>query len=152
MSLGSLVITNRDLLGNVLKRLECTYRYIFRQLVMVGRKKKVYLTNSEKVRILEEIKSGVSNQVIENKYNICKSFRRKIVQHADEITAKANAFEFKNRKMVRSTKTPKLETAVLKWFIQKRDSGQPISAAMLQEKARVFNEMLKESPTFKVSS
>ena len=61
---------------------------------MAERKKKMFLTNSEKLRVLEEIKSGVSNQVIENKYNICKSFRRKIVQHADEITAKANDFEF----------------------------------------------------------
>ena len=118
---------------------------------MAERKKKIFLTNSEKLRILQEIKSGVSNQAIEVKYNICERARRRIVQHADEITAKANDLEFKNKKIGKSTKNPKLETALLKWFMQKRDSGQPISTTMVQKKARVYNEMLKESPTFKVS-
>ena len=118
---------------------------------MAERKKTTFLTNCEKLRVLQEIRSGVSNQTIEKKYNISERLRRRIVQYADEITVKANDLEFKNKKGVRSTANPKLETAVLKWFIQKRDSGQPISERMIREKARIYNEMLKESPTFKVS-
>ena len=118
---------------------------------MAERKKKMFLTNSEKLRVLQEIKSGVSNEVIENKYNISERGRRRIVQHADKITAKANDLEFKNKKGAKSTENRKLEAALLKWVIQKRDSGQPISRVMVREKARVYNKMLKESPTFKVN-
>ena len=53
-----------------------------------------------------------------------RTFYYKIVQHADEVTAKANDLEFKNKKVVKSTDANrKLKTALLKWFIQKRDSG-----------------------------
>ena len=119
---------------------------------MIERKKRTFLTNREKLRVLQELKSGISRKVIEDKYNISERFCRKIVQNADEITAKANHLEFKNKKAVKSTENRKLETALLKWFIQKRDSGQPISERMVREKARMYNEMLKESPNFKVSS
>ena len=118
---------------------------------MAERKKRTFLTNREKLRVLQEIKSGVAIYVIEDKYNISERFCYKIVKNADEITAKANDLEFKNKKVVKSTANPKLETALLKWFIQKRDSGQPISVAMVRKKARVYNQMLKESSTFNVS-
>ena len=117
---------------------------------MAFRKKRVFLTNSEKFKVLQEIKSGVAGREIENKYNICARFRQKILQQESEITAKAYDLKFKNKKIGQSSHYPKLESALLKWFIQKRDSGQPISSAMIQEKALMYNEMLKESPTFKV--
>ena len=119
---------------------------------MTERKKieRSFLTNREKLQVLQELKSGISRTVIENKYNISERFCRQIIQHANEITAKANDLEFKNKKIVKSTANRKLEAALMKWYIQKRNSGQPISATMVQEKARMFNEILRESPTFKV--
>ena len=53
---------------------------------MTERKKKTFQTNRKKFWVLQEIKIGVSNQLIENKYNISERVRRRIVQHTDEIT------------------------------------------------------------------
>ena len=118
---------------------------------MAERKKKTFLTNSEKLRVLQEIKSGISRKEVQIKYNISERLCCTIVQYADEITAKANDLELKNKKRIKSIEKRKLEIALLKWCIQKRDSDQLISTAMLQEKALVYNEMLKAYPTFNVS-
>ena len=65
---------------------------------MAERKKKTFLKIAKNFRVLQEIKSGVSNLVIENKYNISERVRRRIFQYADEISVKANDLEFKNKK------------------------------------------------------
>ena len=117
---------------------------------MAKRKKRTVLTNSEKLGVLRELKSGIPRKVIENKYNISERHLCCIVKRADEITVKANLLEFKKKNFVKSTENPKLETALLKWFIQKRDWGQPITPGMVRKKAQVYNEILKESSNFKV--
>ena len=106
---------------------------------------------SEKSQILQKIKHGNSRNAILNEYKISERFLRKIVQCADEVINKSNDLEFKTKKTMKSTENAELEAALLKWFIQKRDSGQPISSTMLLEKARIFNAMLDGPPNFKVS-
>ncbi|XP_033209583.1 tigger transposable element-derived protein 2-like isoform X2 [Belonocnema kinseyi] len=106
---------------------------------------------SEKYLILQEVKKGESRNAVLNKYKISERTLRKIVQCADEITNKSHDSEFRNKKSMKSADNVELEAALFKWFIQKRDSGQPISGMMIQEKARIFNELLKGPKTFRAS-
>ncbi|XP_033224184.1 jerky protein homolog [Belonocnema kinseyi] len=128
---------------------------------MAEPKKKIFLTKSEKALVLQEIKNGESRDAILNKYKISKRTLRKIMQCACEtgqLSKKSNVFEFKNKKSVQSVENTEienaeLEAALFEWFVQIRDSGQPpISRKMLDDKVRIFNELLKGPANFEASN
>lgn len=115
------------------------------------RKKKKFLTYLEQAEVIKKLKAGESHENIIREYGISDSLCYKLQYRKDIISNKVNLNETKNRKTTKTCEEPILDRAMIKWFQQARDNGDPISGPLIQEKALIFNEKLELSTSFKVS-
>lgn len=113
------------------------------------------LTFKEKHEAIKEIKEGVSKEIIMKKYKISirtfYNLSKASVEQNLEVMKKENGLFYNKRKLVRKCKNDYLDKALIRWFCETRDRGEPISGPILKEKALVFNESLNGSTSFKAS-
>lgn len=118
---------------------------------MSEKKRKTFLDIEAKSEILEKTKSGVERDDILKEYNIGRSAYYEIIKSESIIVNKVSKSENKKCKVFRQLKNNYLDAAVLEWFQQVRDRGDPVSGPLIREKALILNDKLDGSPDFKVS-
>ncbi|MFS1564304.1 MAG: hypothetical protein ACL7AX_13000 [Candidatus Arsenophonus phytopathogenicus] len=123
---------------------------------MSSKRKRVVLSMSQKVDIVNRLNKGESGQRLSEEYGVGTSTVSDIKKNAASILKFVSVLESEDgsssRKMMRRANNDTVDDAVFKWFVQKRSQGQPISGPILCEKALRFNEMLNGPKDFKAST
>lgn len=121
----------------------------------INRKRNV-LTMEKKIEILAKLDKGETSVSLARSYNIGKATVTDIKKNRDAILAFALKIEsgdgVKKRKVMKRAKNQDLEKAMEMWFIQKMSSNEPISGALICEKALEMNEKLGGPDDFKAST
>lgn len=115
------------------------------------KRKNIYLDTETKHNILKKIKSGEDKNDILRQYKICERTYHYLLTDEKKILNRVQDEGNKKRKIFKEVKNKTLDAAVLEWFRQARDKGNPVSGPLIQEKALILNEKLNGSPKFKVS-
>lgn len=107
---------------------------------MSKRKLKI-LTIAEKVNVINMVeRSGKKNYEVAYEFGIPSSTLSTILKNKTKILTN---FELQpSRKKMKLSEFPNLDSSLLKWFIQCKDSNAPISGPILKEKADVFAKSL----------
>ncbi|XP_033227962.1 WD repeat-containing protein 46 isoform X3 [Belonocnema kinseyi] len=117
---------------------------------MSKEKKRPRLSFKEKHEVAGQVKAGVSKQEILQKYGISDKTYRRVIARESELNNKVKRYQFLNKKSAKTSDNMVLEDALMEWFKIARDKGDPMSGPIMQEKARIFNEKLNGSQTFKI--
>ena len=112
--------------------------------------KRQRLSFGEKYNIIKEVKEGVLKENVLRKHRITDRMYNRVIDSESEISEKVKKCEFEKKKSSKTTTNICLDAAVITWYKQSRDRGDPISGPIIQEKARILNEELGGPPTFKV--
>lgn len=119
---------------------------------MSGKKRKTFLDVEKKCEILKKIKTGVDREVIFKEYDIGRNAYYNLIKSESQIISKVSKPENKQRKVFRHLKNELLDSAVIEWFQQVRDRGDPVSGPLIREKALILNGKLNGPSDFKVST
>lgn len=114
---------------------------------MSTKRKRKCLTVEEKVKILDEIKKGVSYTIIQERYGVGKSTITDMKSKECEIRqygcrADNKGLSTSGKKVKMSDDSDKLDQAVYTWFRQQREKGLVVTGLMLQEKAKHFYKLI----------
>ena len=104
---------------------------------MAENRKRNVLTFSLKKEIIDKIKNSCSRDEVVRDYNLCKSVYYDIIKKESEITECCDSFEFKNKKIKKSSPLAELDI--------------PVNGLMIKEKAKIFNQSLEGPLSFKLS-
>ncbi|XP_033222474.1 tigger transposable element-derived protein 2-like isoform X2 [Belonocnema kinseyi] len=131
--------------------------YVFANAHIIAKMPKVLnkrkrLTFEEKCQLIREVKSGVPKQYVIQKYGISERMYRKVMSREGDLNNKGESLEYQNKKSSRTSSDVRLDAAIFEWFKQARDRGDPLSGPIIQEKARILDEKLNGSQTFKASN
>ena len=96
------------------------------------------------------MKADAPKECTLNKYRITDRMYNRVLDKEPEVIVKVKSCEFEKKKSSKTSANIDLDAAVLTWFKQARDRGDPISGPIIQEKARILNEKLGGLPTFEV--
>ncbi|XP_067136655.1 jerky protein homolog-like [Centruroides vittatus] len=123
---------------------------------MATKRKVVFLSVSDKLKIIEQLKCGSSGETLAREYGVGKATISRIKKNSDAIKKFASVFDSEggslHRKTMRMAENQDLDTAVYTWFIQVRSQGQPISGPMICEKALEMNKKLGGNADFKATN
>ena len=117
-------------------------------------KRNIYITNYDRLKIVEEIDRGEAPEVIAKAYGLTKSAISRIRKKKHKLKAllaQSNNSRAMQRKTLKTAGFPELEKALCVWIHENRPFGEMISGSVLVEKALIFNEKLHGPQTFKVS-
>ncbi|XP_033222475.1 tigger transposable element-derived protein 2-like [Belonocnema kinseyi] len=101
------------------------------------------LSFKEEYELAGEVKAGASKEYVLQKYGINKATCNKALAREADSKSKVINYDYQNKK---------LDAAVFEWYKQARDSGDPLSGPIIQEKARSLNEQLHGPQSFKASN
>lgn len=119
---------------------------------MSARKKKRFLTYEEQHEVIKKLKSGITNETIVREYGISLSTCCRLLSRESQIVKHLiDNYETRRKKTSKTSSDERLDAAVLMWFQQARDIGDPINGPIIQLKALALNKKLMFSPKFKVS-
>lgn len=105
-------------------------------------KKYKCLTLGEKIKIIDEVKSGEKRKKdIAEEYGIPASTLSTILKQEDILRKRMVAGNL-NHKRVRKSEFPEVEECLLKWFKQCRDQNISVGGPILKEKADAFAKSL----------
>ncbi|XP_033222223.1 tigger transposable element-derived protein 2-like [Belonocnema kinseyi] len=114
--------------------------------------KRKRLTFEEKYQLVREVKAGVPKKYLLEKYGISETMCRRVLAREADLNSKGESYEYQTKKSAKTSSDVLLDAAVLEWFMQARDRGDPVSGPIIQEKARVLDEKINGSQTFKASN
>lgn len=115
-----------------------------------NKKKRRFLSYQQQAEVIKKLKSGVPRETVMRDYGIGKSFCYKLYHREEMILSKISSNATLSRKTAKPCEDKILDEVMIVWFQQLLKLGDPVSGPILQEKARVFNEKLNLSSTFKV--
>ncbi|XP_054281171.1 jerky protein homolog-like [Macrosteles quadrilineatus] len=123
---------------------------------MSSKRKRVVLSVSDKLKILEQLKKGASGSSLAREYGVGNATISDIKKKSESITKFARVLDSEDgslhRKTMKMAENQDLDTAVYTWFMQVRGQGQPISGPLLCEKALEMNAKLGGNADFKAST
>ncbi|XP_067120113.1 jerky protein homolog-like [Centruroides vittatus] len=123
---------------------------------MATKCKLVVLSVSDKLKIIDQLKSGASRLSLAGEYGVGKTTITDIKKNSDAIKKFASVFDSEDgslhRKTMKMAENTDLDTAVYTWFMQVRSQGQPISGPLICEKALQMNKKLGGNADFQVST
>ncbi|XP_033215996.1 tigger transposable element-derived protein 2-like [Belonocnema kinseyi] len=114
--------------------------------------KRQRLSFKEQYELVSLVKAGTTKQDIIRKYGISEATYKRVLSREADLNNKVNDFEYLNKKTSKTSSDVVLDAAVFDWFKQASERGDPISGPIIQEKARILNEELNGSRTFKASN
>lgn len=117
-------------------------------------KNRKHLSLSDKGKILEDLKKGVGVTVLSREYGVAKSTICAIRSRRVNILNRVhNTFNGPGKmKTLRHAECPRMEKALYKWFLKRREKNLPVTGLMMQEKAKLLHNEYKESASFHASS
>ncbi|XP_043474886.1 jerky protein homolog-like [Leptopilina heterotoma] len=119
---------------------------------MKQRRNKTCLDLKSKIEVLRKIRAGVEKSKILKEYKIGETTYYKFMRDENELMNKVKKQQNKHRKTFRKIKSNYLDDAVLEWFQQARDRGDPVSGPLIRERALILNEKLDGPSDFKASN
>ena len=96
---------------------------------MFSKRKRVVLSMTDKVKIIEQLKKGVSGKKLAKTYNVGAATISDIKRNSSSIlnfvSNLENEYGMSSRKVMRTVENKHLEDAVFKWkwFLQQRSLG-----------------------------
>jgi hypothetical protein len=115
----------------------------------------VVLTVATKLQIVERAENGESVSKLAAEFNIGNQTVCDIINKKDKLHKFVSLSDtFNGTSNCKSTKRSKfedLDTAVFKWFKQKRADGRPVSGPLLTEKAIWFHKQIGITEPFAAS-
>lgn len=123
------------------------------QFAMATKRKRVVLSVSDKLKIIDQLKNGASGSRLAREYGVGNATILDIKKNSDAITKFASVLDSEDgslhRKTMKMAEKQDLDTAVYKWFMQVRSQGQPISGPLICEKALETNKKLGSNADLK---
>lgn len=119
---------------------------------MNKKRRNTFLDIESKTEVLKKIRSGIDKDKILKEYKISERTYFRLMTNESKILNRMEKPENKDRKVFRKVKDECLDAAVIEWFQQVRDRGDPVSGQLIREKALILNEKLNGSQDFKASS
>lgn len=111
------------------------------------------LSIEEKYKLLKDIKSGIRNKDVAEKYGIPKNTVSTIVKNEKSILeAMENRTSCSKIKRLKKGMYEDLDKAVFDWFTSARAQNLPVSGAIVKQKALGFSNRLGNCPNFKAST
>lgn len=106
------------------------------------KRKRTVVTLEKKLEIIAELKKGLSQRAVAEKFTIAKSTVSDIwkdrLKIEDRVAASDDVTFAKRRCIIREAKFDLVDEAVWKWFTQQRSKGGAISGVLLMEKAQMY--------------
>lgn len=122
---------------------------------MSSKRKRVVLSITDKVKIIEQLNKGVSNKFLVETYNVGTLTISDLKKNSSAILKFASNLQFEDgspsRKNMKTAENKELEQAMFKWFLQQRSIGNPLSGPILCENAKIFAEKIDNLSEFKAS-
>ena len=104
------------------------------------KRKRVTLTVSQKLRIIDRLDSGETAAIIMSEFSIGRSTVSDIRKAKDKLREFALSQETTTqRKSMKACESDALDKALYTWFCQERERGTPLSGPMVKEKALHFH-------------
>lgn len=123
---------------------------------MSAKRKRVVLSLSDKLKIVDRLKKGASGSSLAREFGVGNSTITDIKKNSESIIKFACVLDSEegslHRKTMKMAENQDLDTAVYTWFVQVRSQGQPISGPLICEKALEMNKKLGGSGDFKAST
>lgn len=125
-----------------------------------SREKYSLLNLEERKKILEIFKSDeangtkTTNAKIARQFNVSHTAIRRMRLQSDEYEKRIQNDEMLDTKLKRfhNPKNPVLEEILYKWYKKKMTDGQPMSMALIKEKALLINQEIDGKTDFKAST
>lgn len=118
---------------------------------MEAKRKRVDLSLSDKVKVINMLKAKQSQTDIAKKIGISQSQVSRVCKSQDEIMKKWKSNDNPERKRQRTGKAADVESALAVWFSNSRGRDVPLSGPVLQEKAQELAKKLNK-PNFKATT
>ncbi|XP_023237333.1 jerky protein homolog-like, partial [Centruroides sculpturatus] len=123
---------------------------------MASKRKRVVLSVSDKLKIIDQLKCGASGSSLARKYGVGNATISDIKKNSNAIKKFASVLDSEDgslhRKTMRMAENKDLDIAVFTWFMQVRSQGQPISGPLICENALQMNKKLGSKADFKATS
>ncbi|KAJ3649085.1 hypothetical protein Zmor_020847 [Zophobas morio] len=121
-----------------------------------AKRKRTVLTIEQKIEIIKQNESGENVAALARRFGIGRQTVRDIVKNKTNLQAfllQADSTQVvSQRKTMKASTFEELEQAMIKWFLQKRAEGTPISGPMCLRQAQLFHEKLNPGENFKASN
>ena len=117
-------------------------------------KRKAY-TVREKLELITRIRNGESQAKVARETSIADSTLRGWLKCEGALRQYADGLQDEDglkRKKQRTAKDPVLDTAMVNWFAQERQTGLPISGPIVKAQAEIFNKSINGDDTEFVAS
>ncbi|GLV36491.1 cag [Carabus blaptoides fortunei] len=117
------------------------------------KRKRVVLSVKDKNDIVQRLNNGESVSTLSREYNVGMSTIYDVKKNSTAIInylLRDKGCE--RRKSMKKPANVHLETALLTWIAEKRQTGAPVTGSVLCEKALQLNKQLNGDPNFKASS
>ena len=118
-----------------------------------AKRKRIVLSISDKLEIVDLLDKSVSYTVICEKYGVGRSTVGDIKKNREKIISfKKEMIDMgmkRKAKVMKLADNSQVDRALYMWFTQKRTEGIPVSGPMLCEKAMQFNSQLQGNPGFR---
>lgn len=107
-----------------------------------SKRKRKCLSIQDKLKILDDLETGVSYAIIQERYGIGKSTVGDIKAKKEEIIAYKNRLNDEGQSASAKKVKSGTDEAVYLWFCQQREKGNPVSGPILQTKAKQLNALI----------
>lgn len=109
-------------------------------------KRNQFLSLKTKIDILNKLNDGVRPIHISNEYGIALSTISRLKKCKTSLREAMNIYQNNSdRRSLRGTFHPKMESALHKWYIEQSENGVAITGSMLRLKARELNKKIREN-------
>lgn len=133
-----------------------TDRAVVVPFAMASKRKRIVLSVSDKLKIIDQLKNGASGSSLAREYGVGQATISDIKKNSDAITKFASLLDSEDgslhRKTMKMAENQNLDTAVYTWFMQVRCQGQPISGPLICEKALEMNKKLGGNADFNATT
>lgn len=109
-------------------------------------KRNQFLSLKTKIDILNKLHDGVKPVHIAKEYGIALSTISRLKKCKTSLREAMNMYQNNSeRRSLRGTFHPKMESALHQWYLQQIDDGVPVGGSMLRLKARELNKEIREN-------
>lgn len=111
-----------------------------------GSKRNQFLSLKTKIDILNKLNDGVRPIHIAKEYGIALSTISRLKKCKTSLEEAMYMYQNNSdRRSLRGTYHPKMESALHKWYLEQSENGIPVTGSILRLKARELNKKIREN-------
>lgn len=105
-----------------------------------------FLSLKSKIEILNKLGDGVKPVLISKEYGIAMSTISRLKKCKTSLREAMSMYQNNSeRRSLRGTFHPKMETELHKWYLDQMEKGNPVTSSSLRLKARELNKQIQEN-------